>query len=99
LVLVLFGVVDDDGVVIATYLEGVFKDREFKSLEEIRAATVEAGLKRIRPLRRHATDGDSIGRRHGSELDNAIYCSLRLLLDRRMEMEASDQQKGMIALF
>jgi hypothetical protein len=27
--LVLFGVVDDDGVVISTYLEGVFKDREF----------------------------------------------------------------------
>ena len=27
--LVLFGVVDDDGVVIATYLEGVFKDRAF----------------------------------------------------------------------
>ena len=47
--LVLFGVVDDDGVVMATYLEGVFKDRTFASVEEIRAAVLEAGLKRIRP--------------------------------------------------
>jgi Cu(I)/Ag(I) efflux system membrane protein CusA/SilA len=47
--LVLFGVVDDDGVVISTYLEGVFKDRTFESIEEIRAAVVDAGLKRIRP--------------------------------------------------
>ena len=47
--LVLFGVVDDDGVVIATYLEGTFKERDFESIAEIRAATMEAGLKRIRP--------------------------------------------------
>jgi len=47
--LVLFGVVDDDGVVIATYLEGNFKDRRFASIAEIRAATIDAGLKRIRP--------------------------------------------------
>ncbi|MGK2857365.1 MAG: efflux RND transporter permease subunit [Thermoanaerobaculia bacterium] len=47
--LVLFGVVDDDGVVIATYLESSFKERAFASVAEIRAATVEAGLKRIRP--------------------------------------------------
>ncbi len=47
--LVLFGVVDDDGVVIGTYLEGVFKDREFKSVTEIREAVIDAGLKRIRP--------------------------------------------------
>ncbi len=47
--LVLFGVVDDDGVVIATYLEGVFKDRQFSSAQEIRDAVVDAGLKRIRP--------------------------------------------------
>ena len=33
--LVLFGVVDDDGVVIATYLEGTFKDRVFESVDEI----------------------------------------------------------------
>ena len=47
--LVLFGVVDDDGVVIATYLEGIFKDRLFSSVQEIREAVIEAGLKRIRP--------------------------------------------------
>jgi Cu(I)/Ag(I) efflux system membrane protein CusA/SilA len=47
--LVLFGVVDDDGVVIATYLEGSFKERDFESIDEIRAATMDAGLKRIRP--------------------------------------------------
>ncbi len=47
--LVLFGVVDDDGVVISTYLEGVFKDRTFGSVPEVREAVVEAGLKRIRP--------------------------------------------------
>jgi Cu(I)/Ag(I) efflux system membrane protein CusA/SilA len=47
--LVLFGVVDDDGVVIGTYLEGVFKGRTFLSMREIRDAVIEAGLKRIRP--------------------------------------------------
>jgi Cu(I)/Ag(I) efflux system membrane protein CusA/SilA len=47
--LVLFGVVDDDGVVMSTYLEGVFKDRSFASVQEIREAVLEAGLRRIRP--------------------------------------------------
>jgi Cu(I)/Ag(I) efflux system membrane protein CusA/SilA len=47
--LVLFGVVDDDGVVMSTYLEGLFKDRTFTSTAEIRDAVVQAGLKRIRP--------------------------------------------------
>jgi copper/silver efflux system protein len=47
--LVLFGVVDDDGVVMGTYLEDVFEGRTFGSIEEIREAVVEAGLKRIRP--------------------------------------------------
>ncbi|MDQ7779382.1 MAG: efflux RND transporter permease subunit, partial [Planctomycetota bacterium] len=47
--LVLFGVVDDDGVVMGTYLEGVFRDRTFASVREIREAVIEAGLKRIRP--------------------------------------------------
>ncbi len=47
--LVLFGVVDDDGVVISTYLEDVFKGRRFASVTEIRAAVIDAGLKRIRP--------------------------------------------------
>jgi Cu(I)/Ag(I) efflux system membrane protein CusA/SilA len=47
--LVLFGVVDDDGVVMATYLEGYFEGREFRSVAEIRDAVLQAGLKRIRP--------------------------------------------------
>jgi len=47
--LVLFGVVDDDGVVISTYLETVFEGRKFTSIQEIRDAVVDAGLKRIRP--------------------------------------------------
>ncbi len=47
--LVLFGVVDDDGVIISTYLENTFKERQFNSIDEIRAAVLDAGLKRIRP--------------------------------------------------
>lgn len=47
--LVLFGVVDDDGVVVSTYLEGMFKDRTFTSIQEIRETVVDAGLKRLRP--------------------------------------------------
>jgi len=47
--LALFGVVDDDGVIVSTYLEGVFKDRRFSSVGEVREAVIEAGLKRIRP--------------------------------------------------
>ncbi len=47
--LVLFGVIDDDGVVMATYLEGSFDRARFASVAEIHAAVLEAGLKRIRP--------------------------------------------------
>ena len=47
--LVLFGVVDDDGVVMSTYLEGLFEGRVFTSTAEIRDAVVQAGLKRVRP--------------------------------------------------
>ncbi len=47
--LVLFGVVDDDGVVMSTYLEGLFDKRTFNSIQEIRDTVVEAGLKRVRP--------------------------------------------------
>jgi copper/silver efflux system protein len=47
--LVLLGVVDDDGVLIATYLEDQFEGKQFNSIEEIRAAVLDAGLKRIRP--------------------------------------------------
>jgi Cu(I)/Ag(I) efflux system membrane protein CusA/SilA len=47
--LVLFGVVDDDGVVMSTYLEGLFDNRTFKSVQEIRETVIQAGLKRVRP--------------------------------------------------
>ncbi|HMO18746.1 MAG TPA: efflux RND transporter permease subunit [Oligoflexia bacterium] len=47
--LVLFGVVDDDGVVMSTYLEQIFAGKNFQSIEEIRSAVIEAGGRRIRP--------------------------------------------------
>jgi copper/silver efflux system protein len=46
--LVLLGVVDDDSVVLSTYLEDIFDKKEMKSIAEIRDAVVQAGLKRIR---------------------------------------------------
>src|SRR5690606_3731066 len=45
----LFGIATDDGVVMATYLDQTFAARETRSVEEIRAAVMEAGMKRIRP--------------------------------------------------
>ncbi len=44
-----FGLVDDDGVVMATYLDQIFRRRRLESIAQIRDAVVEAGLKRIRP--------------------------------------------------
>jgi Cu(I)/Ag(I) efflux system membrane protein CusA/SilA len=45
----LLGIAEDDGVVILTYLRQVFAERHPRTIAEIRAATLEAGLKRIRP--------------------------------------------------
>jgi copper/silver efflux system protein len=45
----LFGVADDDSVVILTYLEQIFRDREPNSIEQIREMVLEGGLKRVRP--------------------------------------------------
>ena len=45
----LFGIAVDDGVVMATYLDQVFTRKRLASIADIRAATVEAGRKRIRP--------------------------------------------------
>lgn len=45
----LFGIAVDDGVVMATYLEQVFRRRELTSVQAIRDATVNAGRRRIRP--------------------------------------------------
>jgi Cu(I)/Ag(I) efflux system membrane protein CusA/SilA len=47
--LVLFGVADDDGVVVSTYLEAIFEGARFNSVEDIRQAVLQGGLKRIRP--------------------------------------------------
>lgn len=45
----LFGLATDDGVLMGTYLDQSFKRNRTKTIEEIRAATVEAGARRIRP--------------------------------------------------
>ena len=44
----LFGIATDDGVVLATYLKQGFEGRRFTSVVEIRAATLEAGRRRVR---------------------------------------------------
>ncbi|MAT15376.1 MAG: cation transporter [Planctomyces sp.] len=45
----LFGIAVDDGVVMATYLDQVFTRRRLRTIADIRQATVDAGLRRIRP--------------------------------------------------
>lgn len=47
--LALFGIASDDGVLITTYLTQIFRRDNPQSIADIRAATVEAGKKRIRP--------------------------------------------------
>jgi Cu(I)/Ag(I) efflux system membrane protein CusA/SilA len=47
--LALFGIASDDGVLIATYLNQTFQRKRPSSVQEIRQATVEAGLRRVRP--------------------------------------------------
>lgn len=47
--LALFGIATDDGVVIATYLDQSFARARIDSIEAAREATVEAGLRRVRP--------------------------------------------------
>jgi Cu(I)/Ag(I) efflux system membrane protein CusA/SilA len=47
--LALFGIATDDGVVIATYLRQKFGELKPTSIAEIREATIEAGLRRVRP--------------------------------------------------
>jgi Cu(I)/Ag(I) efflux system membrane protein CusA/SilA len=45
----LIGIAEDDGVVIATYMEQLFARRPMRTVQDIREATVEAGCRRIRP--------------------------------------------------
>ncbi len=47
--LALFGIATDDGVVISTYLRQKFEELKPTSIVEIRQATLEAGLRRVRP--------------------------------------------------
>ncbi|PJZ69676.1 CusA/CzcA family heavy metal efflux RND transporter [Leptospira perolatii] len=47
--LVLFGVVDDDAVVISSYLEDIFDKENILTVKAVREAVVQAGVKRIRP--------------------------------------------------
>lgn len=45
----LFGLAADDGIVIATYMKKVLDEREIQSVEQLREAIFDAGLKRVRP--------------------------------------------------
>jgi copper/silver efflux system protein len=45
----LIGIAEDDGVVIATYMEQLFQGRSIQTRQDIRELTVEAGKRRIRP--------------------------------------------------
>lgn len=47
--LALFGIATDDGVIMGTYLEQVFRERRPDSVAAMREATVAAGLRRVRP--------------------------------------------------
>lgn len=47
--LALFGIASDDGVVMATYLTQSFKEHQPKTVQEIREATLAAGVRRVRP--------------------------------------------------
>lgn len=47
--LALFGIASDDGVIMATYLTEKFSSGTIGSTGDIRAAALEAGLKRVRP--------------------------------------------------
>ncbi len=47
--LALFGIASDDGVVMCTYLNQRFAGEKFRTVEEVRQATVEAGTRRVRP--------------------------------------------------
>lgn len=47
--LALFGIATDDGVLVGTYLQQSFKENEPQTVEEIRAAVLEAGCRRVRP--------------------------------------------------
>ena len=45
----LFGIATDDGVIMGTYIHQVFEEKKPNTVQEVRAAVVEAGKKRVRP--------------------------------------------------
>ncbi|MCD6288756.1 MAG: efflux RND transporter permease subunit, partial [Candidatus Hydrogenedentes bacterium] len=47
--LALFGIASDNGVIMATYIDQIFKRDKPSTPEEIRKATVEGGIRRVRP--------------------------------------------------
>lgn len=47
--LALFGIATDNGVIVCTYLQQVFKEQSPGTVATIRAATVQAGERRVRP--------------------------------------------------
>lgn len=47
--LALFGIATDNGVIVCAYLQQVFREKKPTSISEIRAATVLAGNRRVRP--------------------------------------------------
>lgn len=47
--LALFGIATDDGVLVATFLKDSFKSNKPNSIEEIKDAVVEGGLRRVKP--------------------------------------------------
>jgi copper/silver efflux system protein len=47
--LALFGIAVDNGVVLATYLRQSFANRPTATVAEVRAATIAAGVRRVRP--------------------------------------------------
>ena len=45
----LFGIATDDGVLMATYLDQSFQKQEIQNADQLEAAVVRAGQRRIRP--------------------------------------------------
>ena len=46
--LALFGISDDDGVIMATYLDHLFRDKKPTTIEQIRQTTIAGGKRRVR---------------------------------------------------
>ncbi len=47
--LALFGIASDNGVIVATYLDESFKQRDIKTVQDVRDATVVGAIRRVRP--------------------------------------------------